>query len=305
MKKYRNKFILSWLLIVFILTSTSCDTIDTDSNSKNDYSAISPEQAAVSLEGIPEYTGEPYVELNDNQPSFDEEELTDESYEYYSELDELGRCGAAEAIIGTDLMPTEERGQIGQIKPSGWHTVKYDNIDGKFLYNRCHLIGYQLSGENANERNLITGTRYLNVTGMLPFENEVADYVKETENHVMFRATPIFKEDNLVASGVQLEAQSVEDGGEGVCFNVYIYNVQPGIAIDYAEGESRKSEIPVDRTEDGAEESEFILNMNTRKFHRPDCDSVDDIKTENKGKFMGSKKGLMEQGYEPCKRCNP
>lgn len=164
--------------------------------------------------------------------------MTVNSYEVYSPLDALGRCGAASACVGVDLMPTEERGSIGQVKPSGWQTVKYDCVDGKYLYNRCHLIGYQLAGENANKQNLITGTRYMNVEGMLPFENMVDSYVEETENHVLYRVTPVFEGENLVASGVQIEAFSVEDEGEGLCFNVYIYNVQPGVVIDYATGES-------------------------------------------------------------------
>lgn len=195
----------------------------------------------VVLDNIPRYAGEPYVVLNNNQPNFTEEEFTGDSYEYYSELDDDGKCGVVEANIGEDLMPTEERGNIGPVKPSGWHTIKYDIVDGKYLYNRCHLIGFQLTGENANVRNLITGTRYMNTEGMLPFENMVADYIKETGNHVLYRVTPIFEGDNLVASGVQMEAKSVEDNGEGICFHVYVYNVQPGIEINYATGESRLS----------------------------------------------------------------
>lgn len=199
----------------------------------------SPTQsAAVTIWNIPEYSGEPYVVLQDNWPDFDVEDLTIEAFENYSELDELGRCGVAYANVCLDIMPTEPRGEIGQVKPTGWNTVKYDCVEGKYLYNRCHLIGYQLAGENANRQNLITGTRYLNVTGMLPFENMVDDYVEETENHVLYRVTPVFEGDNLVASGVQMEAFSVEDEGEGVCFNVFVYNVQPGIGIDYATGES-------------------------------------------------------------------
>lgn len=195
-------------------------------------------QESISLSEIPEYSGEPYIEINGNEPDFPEGDWEEESFETYSELDELGRCGTAYANVGTDLMPTEERGSIGQVKPTGWHTVKYDIVDGKYLYNRCHLIGYQLSGENANEKNLITGTRYLNVEGMLPFENMAADYVKETGNHVLYRVTPVFDGNNLVANGVQMEAFSVEDAGEGISYNVYVYNVQPGIEIDYATGES-------------------------------------------------------------------
>ncbi len=194
--------------------------------------------AAVSVEDIPAYSGEPYVILQDNQPNFDLKDLTLEPFEIYSELDYLGRCGVAYANVCLDIMPTGPRGDIGQVKPSGWQTVKYDCVDGKYLYNRCHLIGYQLAGENANRQNLITGTRYMNVEGMLPFENMVDGYVEETENHVLYRVTPIFEGDNLLASGVQMEAFSVEDEGEGLCFNVYVYNVQPGVVIDYATGES-------------------------------------------------------------------
>lgn len=197
-----------------------------------------PPAATVTVVDIPEYSGEPYVILQDNQPNFGLEDLTLEPFETYSELDDLGRCGVAYANICLDIMPTEPRGDIGQVKPTGWQSAKYDCVDGKYLYNRCHLIGYQLAGENANKKNLITGTRYLNVTGMLPFENMVDDYVEDTENHVLYRVTPIFEGDNLVASGVQMEAFSVEDEGEGVCFNIYAYNVQPGVVIDYATGES-------------------------------------------------------------------
>lgn len=191
---------------------------------------------AVSLEDIPAFSGEPYVVIGEGKPLFDEDDLTTDTYEFYSELDALGRCGYTMACIGKDMMPTEERGGIGQVKPSGWQQGKYDFVDGKYLYNRCHLIGFQLTGENANERNLITGTRYMNTEGMLPFENMVADYIRETGNHVIYRVTPIFHGDELVARGVQMEAFSVEDNGEGICFHVYVYNSQPGVAIDYATG---------------------------------------------------------------------
>lgn len=205
---------------------------------------LQQKRETVTLDTLPDYDGSPYVELNGGQPSFTEEQKTvTPSYETYAPLDLLGRCGTAEACIGQDLMPTEERGAIGMVKPSGWHTVRYDDVvDGKYLYNRCHLIGYQLAGENANERNLITGTRYLNVVGMLPFEDQVADYVQETGHHVLYRVTPIFQGTELVARGVQMEAWSVEDEGTSVCFNVYCYNVQPGVEIDYATGESRLAE---------------------------------------------------------------
>lgn len=195
----------------------------------------------LSLTDIPEYNGEPFVPVNENVPFFANADLTTESFESYSDLDGFGRCGVAYASVGRDLMPTEKRGKIGQVKPTGWHTVKYDIVNGKYLYNRCHLIGYQLTAENANKENLITGTRYLNVEGMLPFENMVTDYVKETNNHVLYRVTPFYDQDNLVASGVEMEALSVEDNGDGISYNVFVYNVQPGITINYETGESSLS----------------------------------------------------------------
>lgn len=203
---------------------------------------ITTEQAPVSLEEIPPFSGVPYVEINGNIPYFEETDYTTDSFETYSDLDALGRCGVAYANIGIDLMPQEEREAIGSVKPSGWHTVKYDCVDGNYLYNRCHLIGYQLTGENANEKNLITGTRYMNVEGMLPFENMVDDFVEATNNHVLYRVTPIYAGNNLVASGVLMEGWSVEDQGRGICFNVYVYNNQPGVEIDYATGESQLAE---------------------------------------------------------------
>ena len=197
----------------------------------------------ISITEIPAYSGNAYVVINNNIPCFTDDELSATSFEYYSELDDLGRCGVCVASVGTDIMPTEERGEIGNVKPSGWHTVKYPElIDGNYLYNRCHLIGYQLTGENANTRNLITGTRYMNVEGMLPFEDMVASYVKETGNHVMYRVTPVFEGDNLVADGVLIEAESLEDNGSGILFYVFCYNIQPGIIIDYATGDSAEDE---------------------------------------------------------------
>ena len=192
------------------------------------------------LDSIPEFDGtSAYVIINDDQPFFTEDEIVSVSYEKYGELDGLGRCTVCIACIGVDLMPTEDRESISQVTPSGWVNAKYDFVDGQYVYNRCHLIGFQLTGENANRENLITGTRYLKLEGLLPFENKIADYIKETGNHVMFRVTPIYEGDNLVASGVLMEAWSVEDNGEGICFNVYAYNVQPGVIIDYATGETR------------------------------------------------------------------
>ena len=195
-----------------------------------------------SLEQIPEYSGSNYIIINNNKPFFEEKDYQKNSYEHYSELDNLGRCGSAMALIGVDLMPTKERGSIGMIKPSGWHTIKYDIVEGKYLYNRCHLIGYQLTGENANELNLITCTRQMNTKGMLDFENKVAEYIRETHNHDLYRVTPIFSNDNLIANGVLMEAYSIEDNGKGIEFNVYVYNVQDGIKIDYLTGESMLSD---------------------------------------------------------------
>lgn len=279
----------------------------------------------VNISDIPEYSGEPYVVVNNNEPAFKKEEITDKSFEQYSSLDSLGRCGIAVASVGKDIMPDKKRGAIGQVKPSGWHTVKYDFVEGKYLYNRCHLLGYQLTGENANEKNLITGTRYLNVDGMLPFEDMVADYIKETDNHVMYRVTPIYKGNNLLASGVEMEGYSVEDQGAGICFHVYCYNAQPGIEIDYATGDSSLSGNIADNNTNAetnavnsADEStekntgtlndsskEYVLNMNTLKFHLPSCSSVKSMSNSNKGTYTGNREELIEQGYEPCKICNP
>ena len=281
---------------------------------------------SVTLENIPEYSGAAYVAVNDNEPYFTQEEITDEAFETYSDLDALGRCGVTCASVGLELMPTEERGDIGSVKPTGWHSVRYNFVDGKSLYNRCHLIGYQLSGENANERNLITGTRYLNVDGMLPFENMVADYVKETKNHVMYRVTPVFGGNELVARGVLMEGYSVEDDGDGICFNVFCYNVQPKVKINYATGESSGSgEIKTAQngnsknttskggtsknqtSNENQDDSkyDYILNMNTHKFHLPGCRGVKQMSEANKGKYKGSREEVIEQGYEPCKICNP
>mgnify|MGYP002797887317 CR=1 FL=1 len=265
------------------------------------------QQCFFDLSQIPEYAGDAYVTVNGNIPFFTHNESTGQSFETYSPLDELGRCGTAFACVGQDLMPTEERGSIGQIKPRGWHLVKYDCVDGKYLYNRCHLIGYQLTAENANEQNLITGTRYLNVVGMLPFENQVADYVQQTGNHVLYRVTPVFEEENLLASGVLMEGYSVEDNGAGIRFCVYVYNVQPGVQIDYATGESTLvGEATTEPSEPvSTNEPDYVLNNNTRKFHRPSCSSVEDMKPSNREDYSGSRESLMEQGYVPCKRCAP
>ena len=257
-----------------------------------------------SVQDVPAFSGEPYVVINNNEPEFSEEELVAESYEYYSPLDALGRCGYTMACVGQDLMPTEDRESISSVKPSGWVQNKYDFVDGKSLYNRCHLIGFQLTGENANELNLITGTRYCNVEGMLPFENMVADYVKETGNHVLYRVTPIYDGDNLVARGVQMEAMSVEDGGAGVCFHVYVYNNQPGVQIDYATGENWEDGTIVQ--EEGEEtDTSYILNTNSKKFHAQDCSQGQSIKESNRQMYTGDRAKLIDQGYAPSGCCKP
>lgn len=256
------------------------------------------------------YQGEPYVVINDNNPDFTEADMTTASFESYGELDGLGRCTTAFANIGKDLMPAEKRGPIGEVKPTGWQTAKYDNVDGKYLYNRCHLIGYQLTGENANEKNLITGTRYLNVDGMLPFENMVADYIKETNNHVLYRVTPVFSGDNLVASGVHMEAKSVEDNGDGVLFNVYCFNAQPGIAIDYATGDSHQDDSIVADASKSTTAAEanvqiYVLNTNTKKFHKESCNSARSMDASNKKIYTGSRQEIIDMGYEACGVCKP
>ena len=260
---------------------------------------------APSVQEIPAFSGEPFVFLNDNEPDFTDEELVEESYEYYSPLDSLGRCGYAMACVGRDIMPTEDRGSISSVKPSGWVQNQYDFVDGKSLYNRCHLIGFQLTGENANERNLITGTRYCNVEGMLPFENMIADYVKETGNHVLYRVTPEYDGDDLVARGVRMEAKSVEDNGAGVCFHVYVYNSQPGVIIDYATGENRAEETAAAPSQEDIDGSTYILNTNSKKFHTEDCGQTASIQEGNRDTYTGDRQNLIDQGYVPAGCCKP
>jgi len=257
---------------------------------------------SISLVEVPAYTGESFVVLGDSIPQFKEEDYVTESYEYYGELDALNRCTYTMACIGPDLMPTEDRGNIGQVKPTGWVTAKYDFVDGKYLYNRCHLIGFQLTGENANERNLITGTRYMNVEGMLPFENMVADYIKETRNHVLYRVIPIFDGDDLVAEGVTMEAWSVEDNGEGICIYVYVYNVQPGVEIDYATGESWLAEAVAGENEDT---QTYVVNTASGKFHDGSCSQADSIKAENKESFDTTRSQMLAWSFEPAGCCKP
>lgn len=320
------------------LDSASCkgDTVPSQSDAPSASQGQQTESSApteittassFSLSDVPAYSGKAYISVNGNVPYFTAAELTTTSFETYSDLDTLGRCGVTYACIGQDLMPTKERGSIGMVKPTGWHTVRYDDlVDGKYLYNRCHLIGYQLTGENANTQNLITGTRYLNIEGMLPFENMVADYIQETNNHVLYRVTPIFEGNNLLANGVLMEGYSVEDKGAGVSYCVFAYNVQPGIEIDYATGESKladgaqqeeqktatvtptpspepEKQEPVTGSE--ASQADYILNTNTKKFHYPTCSSVNDMKEKNKQEFFGTRDETIALGYSPCGRCKP
>lgn len=270
-----NKKFLNILLILIVSLSVLSGCSAGENNFFNDLD-ITAQSASdyvnYDLSNVPDYDGKAYVELNGNVPEFSESEKTySESFEEYGKLDSLGRCTYAVSCIGKDLMPTEKRGSIGSVKPSGWHISKYDFVDGKYLYNRCHLIGYQLTAENANERNLITGTRYLNVEGMLPFENDVADYIEITNNHVYYKVTPIFEGNNLVANGVQMQAYSVEDNGQGVSFNVYCYNVQPGVAIDYATGDNQTvaSSSITSTSSDEADKKTYIVNTKTKNFIIP------------------------------------
>ena len=293
------------------------------------------------INSIPKYSGESYVVVNNNIPYFDPDDYEPKAFEYYSPLDLLERCSICMACISEEIMPTEERGAIGSIKPTGWHTVRYDDIIAdKYLYNRCHLIGYQLTAENANVLNLITGTRYLNIEGMLPFENKTANYISSTHNHVLYRSTPVFVGEELVCRGVLMEGYSLEDNGKGICFNVFCYNVQPGIVINYADGESSASgttttstttvttttKVTTASTTTTAKPATtttrttttitttkqaggvtYIVNLNpkSQKFHRPDCASVKRMNESNKWYFTGTREELIKLGYEPCEKCNP
>ena len=285
----------------------------------------------IDLDSIPEYSGEAYIEINGNNPFFKEDEITDKAFEEYSALDALGRCGVAFACIGIELMPTEDREDIGSVTPSGWeyngisNNNEYDFIKNGYVYNRCHLIGFQLAGENDNERNLITGTKYLNIEGMLPFENDIAEYVKETENHVLYRVTPMFEGIDSVARGVLLEAYSVEDSGRGICFCIYAYNVQPGVTIDYFSGTNVENgeELPEiappssDGGSDGGENIEvgehpnngvvmdYVLNTSTKKFHTPGKSCAESVSEKNREDYSGTRDDLIKSGYSACGICKP
>lgn len=320
--KQRSKYLsLLALLLALTLLFVGCDTGaggDTTTAAQTTAATTLAPPSASGLDDIPPYADSPYVTVGDGVPDFTAEELSraHTSFEEYSELDALGRCGVAFASCGIDLMPQEDRGSIGMVKPSGWHTVKYDIVNGKYLYNRCHLIGFQLTAENANEKNLITGTRYLNVVGMLPFEDDIADYVKDTGNHVLYRVTPVFRGENLLADGVLLEALSVEDHGAGISFSVFVYNVQPGIVIDYATGESYLASEPpatsaptTTAAPSNEEQNEpiltYIVNSNTMKFHKEDCRYASSISEGNRDVYVQRRSYLIRMGFDPCGTCKP
>ena len=319
--KLRNRIsvLLFTLFMAFGLTACQNSVKEKHSDSQTAetevQTASNSSQKNISVNNIPDYSGKMYVELNDSRPEFQSRELKTKSYESYSKLDSLGRCGTAQANIGKDIMPTKKRGAIGMVKPTGWHTVKYSNVDGKYLYNRCHLIGYQLTGENANEKNLITGTRAMNVEGMLPFEDMVADYVKETGNHVLYRVTPVYEEEDLVAKGVQMEAMSVEDRGKDIEFNVFVYNVQPGVSIDYKTGKSKKAQNTETQTaaskkrrhaESGQShhnESVYICgNSRSKVYHCPGQRDYEKMKTSKYLVKFKSEKEAQAAGYRRAKR---
>lgn len=298
--------------LLALLICASCATAGQPGDAISPAGEASEQNATADvLASMPPFEGAPYADVNESEPSFSPEEIERArlgSFEEYAPLDELGRCGAAMACVGLDTMPAQSRGDIWRVKPTGWHTSEYDFVEGEKLYNRCHLIGFQLTAENDNERNLITGTRYLNATGMLPFEERVAEYVKTTGNHVLYRVTPLFEGRELVARGVRMEARSVEDDGRAVSFNVYCYNVQPGVDIDYATGDNRlaeRAESGASGADQHAEIADYVINVNTRKFHLPECTAVEDIAEKNKQLFTGSCDDLIQQGLAPCKKCNP
>lgn len=304
MKRTIRCSLLSLLVLLCTLFGASCSPAQAPPVSNTAITAA-PQAEHFEYAAVPAYAGEPYAVVNGNQPFFTEEDMAPIQEESYADLDDLGRCGAAMALVSPRTMPTEERGSIGMVRPSGWQTVRYSFVDGQYLYNRCHLIGYQLTAENANTQNLITGTRYLNTEGMLPFENQVADYVEETGRPVLYRVTPVFIGEELVARGVLMEALSTEDNGAGVRFCVFCYNVQPGVAIDYADGSSTEAAATPTPQQTSEVGPVYILNTSTKKFHKPGCQSVQDMSEKNKQTFTGSRETLIGQGYEPCQRCQP
>lgn len=307
--KLRNRIYITLLALFLAFGLGACQTADNQTTETKSQNTSSTSQKNVSINNIPEYSDKMYVELDGNQPDFSSKDLRTKSYETYSKLDSLGRCGTVEANIGKDIMPKQKRGAIGMVKPTGWHTVKYNNVDGKYLYNRCHLIGYQLTGENANKRNLITGTRAMNVDGMLPFEDMVADYVKETGNHVLYRVTPVYEGKNLVAKGVQMEAMSVEDKGKDIEFNVFVYNVQPGISIDYKTGESKavsskSAETTSSQTSQRQQSTTGYICGNSRSkvYHCPGQRDYEKMKSSKYLVKFKNEKEAQDAGYRRAQR---
>lgn len=319
--KLKNRISVLLLSLFLAFGLGACQINQKDGSSQSQPSkteaqtSSKPSQKNISADHIPEYSDQMYVELDSNQPDFTSKDLKRRSYESYSKLDALGRCGTAEANIGKDIMPTKKRGSIGMVKPTGWQTVKYSNVDGKYLYNRCHLIGYQLTGENANEKNLITGTRAMNVDGMLPFEDMIADYVKETGNHVLYRVTPVYEKNNLVAKGVQMEGMSVEDKGKDIKFNVFVYNVQPGISIDYKTGKSKKiknTDVQKNTSGNGHQAStrqrynisnSYICgNSRSKVYHCPGQRDYEKMKSSKYLVKFQSEQEAQDAGYRKAKR---
>ncbi|MDO4663912.1 MAG: DNA/RNA non-specific endonuclease [Erysipelotrichaceae bacterium] len=299
--------------------STTSNSISEEQSAQSSTSAIqsqedqqpNPAKLPITLADIPEYSGQPYVEINGNVPYFEENEKTTTAFQHYFELDELGRVTMAYGSLGQEILPEEERGDISSIHPTGWVQNRYECIkDGQALYNRCHLIAFSLSGQNANPKNLMTGTRYMNVKGMQPFESRTLDFIRKTNKHVMYQVTPLFEGDNLVANGVLMQAKSVEDDGQGLSFNVFCYNVQPGICINYRTGENWLEQGQAETSQTNNPQSDqqaqdYVLNTRSHKFHDPSCDSVDDMSQRNRKDVHETRDDLIAQGYTPCQRCNP
>ena len=290
----QKKWMLSTSVVVIVLALVAAGYFIRSKNQT---------KPALSLEDVPPFAGHAFVVLNNNQPAFTPEDMKTDAYEFYSELDVLGRCGYTVACVGQELMPTEDRESISHVKPTGWNQAQYEVVDGGNLYNRCHLIAFRLTGENDNAKNLITGTRYMNMEGMAPFEDMVADYIKETNNHVMYRVTPIYDGDNLLATGVQMEAISVEDNGEGICFNVFVYNCQPGITINYADGSSRLT--AEEQTDSISGKESYVINTSSKKFHKAICAQGKSVSENNKDTYVGHRQELINRGYEPAGCCKP
>lgn len=305
-KRHLTKWILPVLLCISLLSGcqplASNQTTDTETTSQTTQASDIQEDI---LSDIPAYTDTPIHICNNNDPTFTQQEITDDAYESYSDLDDLGRVGTATACLGPETLPTEDREDISSITPTGWINHSYNTVDGGYLYNRCHMIGFQLSGENANEENLFTGTRYMNVDGMLPYENQTKEYIDETDNHVMYRVTPDFENDNLVCDGVLMEAYSVEDNGSGLSFCIYVYNVQPGITIDYTTGENYTSNTTQTSDTTDTKNTTYMLNTNSKIIHIPSCNSVAKMADHNKKEYTGSYEALIKEGYHPCQNCNP